>query len=771
MQEKNNFGSRLTRFILNHRIATLIVSLAVVFTLAYSVKELGFSTNYRLFFSDKNPQLLAFDKLQETYTQTDNVMFVIKPNSGDITQTQVLSLIQQLTEDAWLIPYTSRVDSISNFQHTVAEGDDLIVSDLIEDDPKSYDDAGKKYIANIATNEPLLEGRLINKDATTTGVNVTLQFTGEDPMEVLSVANHARDLVKKYETIYPDVKIVISGVAMMNTAFMEASMNDMSTLIPLMYLILVIALIIFLRSVTATLVTLALGVLSIIAGMGFGGWMGYPLTPPSSMTPTIILTLAIADAVHILSTMFKNMTLGMTRKEAIIESMRINLQPVFLTSVTTAIGFLSLNFSDAPPFHHLGNMSAMGVMIAFFLSVTFLPIVMSILPVKAHKTTNVFQGMMDKLANWVIAKRKPLLIGMSALIVALGLSIPRIDLNDEFLKYFSHDISFRGDTEFMLDNLTGVYLAEYSVGASEPGAINNPEYLTQLEKFANWLEQQPEVRHVYSFTDIIKRLNKNMHSDNEDYYRIPDSRELAAQYLLLYEMSLPYGLDLNDRINVEKSATRVSVTLHDMTTVEMRAFKYRSEQWMRDNLPDYMHTTATSPNLMFSFISERNINSMIPGNILALFVISGIILLALKSIRLGLLSLAPNLVPVIMAFGIWALTIGQVNMAVAIVMAVSLGIIVDDTVHFLSKYHRARKEKNLPPEEAVRYAFHTVGAALTITTLTLVAGFAIMMFSSFQINSVFGLLTALSIVCALIADFLLLPPILMALDKKQKSVK
>jgi len=286
-----------------------------------------------------------------------------------------------------------------------------------------------------------------------------------------------------------------------------------------------------------------------------------------------------------------------------------------------------------------------------------------------------------------------------------------------------------------------------------------------MENYANWLRTQSEVLHVYSMADIFKRLNKNMHGDAPEYYKLPDSRELAAQYLLLYEFSLPYGLDLNDRINVDKSATRLTVTLKDMSTREIRDFKNRSENWLRENTPEYMHTESTSPVVMFAYISERNIDSMTQGNIIALTLISLCILFALKSVKLGFVSLVPNLVPVAMGFGIWAFFVGQINMAAAVITAVSLGIIVDDTVHFLSKYHRARREKGLNSQDAVRYAFSTVGTALLVTTVVLVLGFGVLMFSGFAMNNVMGTLTAIVIACALIADFFLLAPLLMLIDK------
>jgi len=434
--------------------------------------------------------------------------------------------------------------------------------------------------------------------------------------------------------------------------------------------------------------------------------------------------------------------------------------------------FLTLNFSDAPPFRDLGNITAIGVTLAFLFSVIFLPSILAILPMRARASDRASgeADVMEKFADFVIAKRKQLAVIMSAVVIILALMIPRLEVDDQWLQYFDHSISFRGDSEFMMDNLTGIYRIEYSVGGAGAGGITDPDYLAKLEEFNSWLSDQAEVTHVYSIIDIMKRLNKNMHGDNPNWDRIPQNNELAAQYLLLYEFSLPYGLDLTDRINIDKSATRVTVTLGgDISTTAIRAFKDKSENWLKLHSPEYMWAEATSPPIMFAYIAERNINSMFKGNMIALFLISLVIMIALKNVKIGFISLIPNLVPPIMGFGLWALLVGQVNMAVAFVTAICLGIIVDDTVHFLSKYNRARKEQGMNPEEAVKYVFTTVGSALIITSVILILGFGVLILSAFKMNSLMGMLTSLIIAMALIADLLLLPPILIFLDKLKKG--
>jgi predicted RND superfamily exporter protein len=499
--------------------------------------------------------------------------------------------------------------------------------------------------------------------------------------------------------------------------------------------------------------------------MGLAGWLGIQVTPPLSSAPTMITTLAVANSVHFLVTFLQKVRGGESQRDAILESLRINLQPITITSITTAIGFLSMNFSDAPPFRDLGNVVAMGVIASFICSMAILPALMLLLPV--HKKTG--QGrtapIMDSLANQVVHYQKPVLVGMVILVAGLIAFVPRNELNDEFVKYFDQRVAFRVDTDYTTENLTGLYNISYSLGAGEPGGISEPSYLQKLDEFANWFRAQPEVMHVNTLSDTMKRLNKNLHGDDPEWYRLPDKRELAAQYLLLYEMSLPYGLDLNNQINVDKSASKLDVSVKSISSNQTIALEARAQRWLEDNAPTSMHAHGASPSVMFSHIGKRNIHSMLVGTTVALVLISFILVFALRSLRIGLISIIPNLVPAGMAFGLWGLFVGQVGLALSIVAGMTLGIVVDDTVHFLSKYLRARREEGLSAPNAVRYAFHTVGTALWTTSAVLMTGFLVLVYSPFELNSGMGLLTAITIGLALLADFLLLPTLLMALDK------
>ncbi len=757
----DRFAAQLTRQVIHHRGLVLLGAVLLAVLVGSGASRLEFSTNYRVFFSDANPELQAFEDLQNTYTKNDNFFFAVEPKSGEAFDRDTIAAVEELTEAAWQIPYTIRVDSVSNFQHTYAIEDDLVVEDLVQgavDRDASFLEARR----DVALSEPLLRNQILTGDGVVTAVNVVLQYPEKDLMEVPEAVEVARALQADIEAKYPGLTIHLTGVSMLNNAFAETGMTDGATLMPLMFLVIFLLTWLIIRSLAATFSTLLVIGLSTTVAMGVAGFFGVKLTPIAMSAPIVILTLAVADSIHILMSLKSLVREGMAKTDALVEAVRINFLPVTITSLTTIVGFLSLNFSDSPPYWHLGNITAVGILAAWIFSITVLPAALSLLPYKVKQKAGADWSVkaMDRLADFVIRRYRALLVGVGLPTMALIAFIPTLDFNDQWVEYFDERIEFRVDSDNAMNHF-GLYPIEYSIPAAGPGGISEPEYLENLEAFTRFLREQEYVTHVYSLSDIMKRLNRNMHADDDRYYQIPDDRDLSAQYLLLYELSLPYGLDLNDRINVDKSATRVTATIEQATSAETKQFFRDVDAWQQQNLPTYMHAKPTSAAVMFTYISERNMENMVTGTIIAIAAIAVIMMFALQSVRLGTLSLVPNGLPILTTFGAWALLVGEVGFSVATVASISLGIIVDDTVHWLSKYVRARDERNLSVEDSIRYAFRNVGMAIVVNTVILAAGFFVMTTSAFKMNVDLGLMTILSIVGALILDFLFLPALLL----------
>lgn len=759
----SRFAEQYAGWVIRYRWLVIALALASAVALGAGLPGLSFSNSYRVFFSPENPQLRAFESLEHVYTKNDFLLFALRPAAGDVFTRETLAAVAWLTEHGWKIPYASRVDSLTNFQHSRADVDSLAVDDLVPD-PSRLTETELADIKTTAMAEPLLYHRMIATDARTTGVSVRLYLPGKSRTEVVESATSARALVAEFRRLYPTIRIELTGTAMLSVAFAEAPRSDSRTLFPLMGLSLILAMFFFLRSVSAVFATVVLVLCSVAAALGAAGWCGVQLNSASAIAPLIVMTLAVADAVHLLMTLFEGMEAGQSKPEALAECLRVNVQPIFLTTLTTVIGFLGLNTSDAPPLRDLGNITGFGVAVAWLYSMALLPALILVLPTRVHVAAPQGPSIMERLAEWVIRHHRNLLRVGGSLVLVLSLLVTRLEINDRPVQYFHRDNDFRRGTEFVVDHLTGFYGFNLSLGAGQSGGISDPQFLAKVDAFSEWLRSRPEVVHVSTITDTFKRLNRNLHGDDPAYWRLPETRELAAQYLLLYEMSLPYGLDLNDQINVDKSATRMSVLCGDIDFRDLKRLKAEAEQWLRDNGLPSMRAEGSSPAVMFAYIGERSILSMAQGTVTSFFLISLVLIFTLRSLRIGTLSLIPNVIPISVAFGLWYLFVGSVDFAVSVVASVSLGIIDDNTVHFLTDYLRGRRDEKLGCADAIRYAFRTVGRALWANSAILVFGFAAMSFSAFWPNATLGLLTGTVIALAIAADFLLVPPLLLWLD-------
>ena len=754
---------RYIAVILRRRWLVVVLATLVMLAITAGARFITVTNDYRVLFSEDNPQLAAFDALENTYSVSNAALIAIAPRDGSVFTREALVAIEELTEAAWRAPYSSRVNSLTNYTHSEAFEDDLVVAPLV-DDASALSDTDVVRIEKIALDATEIAGRLVAHDGRTAGVAINFILPENPDQAVIEITDYLNSVLAEARASHPDINYYMTGDVVMHRAFSDVTKSDMETLTPIVFLIIVGATIILLRSTLSTLAIVAVLVFVVNTTLGFAGWNGVVFSPTNAGVPIIVMVIAIADSIHVVTSVLLGMRRGLDRNAAIVESIRINAYPVFITSVTTAIGFLSLNASDSPPFHVLGNYVAFGVLCALIYTMTLLPALLSILPLRARRIQSEGTAFFDRFADFVIARRTFLLSSVSLAIVVLAIGIPRIELSDNMAQYFDDRYEFRRDTDYVIDNLTGLDKLEYSLSAGREGGITDPDYLRKVDAFAEWYRRQPEVTHVQAFSDIMKRLNKNMHGDDSAFYRLPEDPDLAAQYLLLYELSLPFGSDLNDRIDVAKSATRLVVTTKNAWSRDIRELDERAQIWLRANVPAFAQE-ASGLSVVFAHLSLRNINSMLRGTITAMALISFILIWIFKSVRVGLLSLLPNFIPAIMSFGLWGYLVGHVGIASSVVIAVVFGIVVDDTVHFLSKYLKARRE-GLPAPEAVRSAFHMVGHALWTTTAVLSVGFLVFATSGFEVSWALGLLVTITIIFALVADFLLLPTLLIAIARR-----
>jgi len=752
----------ISHWLVQYRLPLFILSILAVAFLAFGATKLTVKSDYKIFFEADNPQLVANEMIQNRFSASDNVLLVVNPANGEIFNRENLHAIEELTEAAWQIPYSQRVDSITNFQNTAVDGDDLMVEDLVQDALSlSAEEINQRK--EIALNEPLLVHRLISPTGHVSALNIQLNLPEDQTMAIPVVMEKVRSIRQEFAEKHPGLQIMITGVTPLNNAFNEMNQKDSETLIPLMLLIIVLLVGLLLRSVSGTVITVLIIIFSVVTAVSAMGWIGMPINNINFAAPIIILTLAVADCIHLLSYYMMGLRKGMEKVEALKGSLDVNAKPIFLTSLTTAIGFLSMQSSESPPFRELGVVAAIGVFFAFLFTLTVMPQLILWFTRKAPAIDTERTAQFSKLADFTLRHPKKLFFISLGIAVFCISFIGQNELNDDNFGYFKETLEVRKAADFTEANLNGVNIIEYALESGSEQGINSPQYLQKVDEFANWYRQQPMVTHVFTFTDVLKRLNRNMNGDDPAFYRLPESREHASQYQLLYEMSLPFGMDVNNQVDMNKSAMRITVSIKGAKAKDIIDMEAKAQAWFAENAPE-MTAIGASPSIMFATIGQKNIESMINGTVIATIIISMILVLALGSWKLGVLSIIPNAFPAAIMLGIWGMFVGEVNLAVAVVFGITLGIVVDDTVHFMAKYLRGYQEHG-NVEQAIHYAFEHVGAALVTTTVVLSLGFGMLALSDFNVNAILGIMVSMTIIIALVFDFLFLPSMMILLSR------
>ena len=763
------FFSAYADVAINHRIKLTVITLLAGFAVMSGIPNLTLDTDGRVFMDDQNPDKILLDRFESEYAKDDTLSIVVSPKDGNVFTPRTLEAIDLMTDDAWNLPYVRIATSITRFQNTYADGEDsLIVEDLVVDPYNVTQEEADKARA-IALSKVELKGGLISENGADTQISVIFRLPGKDlTREIPEIMEETIPMIERYRADYPDIAFRYTGSVPLGYQFNVASQDDGATLTPLMLVTMLGMVGILLRTFTGVIGVTVVAVLSALISLGSLGLFHIPLNSATALAPLMIITLAVASTVHLLSSARQTAEFTPDRKEWARKAIADHGLAITIACLTTAIGFLSLNFSISPPFRQLGNMVAAGMLGVWVYTLTLLPAMITWLPGKQKTQAARVDTFMRAFGEFVIRNQRRLLLGIPVLIIGLGAGISQIKLEDDFLRYFDERYEMRQATDYFENNIGGLNVLEYALETGEESGINSLEYLKKVEAFTNFLRAQPEISNVRSVTDIVKQLNKSMNGDRQEFYRLPDSDEEISQYLFLYELSLGYGMDLTDQINIDRSAIRMTAYIPNTTTALMIALDGRIQNWFDANAPE-LKAPVTGQTHVYTMISARDVPAMLQGTVLALVFISLIILLVLRNIKLGLISLVPNLVPAAMAFGLWGYSVGTVTLAVSVVVAMTLGIVVDDTVHFMLKYAEAKK-RGESSEDSVRYAFKSVGMALTVTSIGLVLGFFILGMSGFAVNRDLARLTAVTLSFALFVDFLFLPPLLIWMDKMKNTM-
>lgn len=760
----------IASWLVDNRKLMLVFSTITLIIAGFGINKIGFNGDFRHMFGEENRDLLTLDAIEAEYLQADNVVFLIKPTNGQVFNKDTLVLVQELTDSLWETPYSIRVDSLSNYQRSSSEDDTFTVQPLVEE----ANDLTQEDILSIqeyARQDAYLKKGLVSEAETVTALVVTLALPTDPVKQMPAVAEmvaYLNTVKDDLQARYPGMEVHFMGGPSLQAAMVDVVKDDLGSLMPITVIVSFFTLGFLLRSGTSVLGTLFIIITANVITMGAAGWLGYSLTPTSMMAPIMVLILAMADSVHVLTQYIVAFREGRTKEEAMKVSLESNMVPILLTSITTAVGFLGMNFSESPAFHDFGNITAMGVMFAFLYTLTYLPGMVLAFPMEPTEKPLKLTPFMEGWARLVIKFQKPIMWGSAIIIPLICAFIPQNELSDNIIEYFDESMPLSKAVSFSNEHLSGFQYILFSLDSKNPGGANEPAFLKKVDAFSEWLRDQGDVSHVFSYVDIMMNLNKAMHNDDDAFKTVPESRELASQYLLLYEMSLPAGNDLTRDVSADRSAVRVMISLNTVDNLRLTSLDKQAQQWWKDNASEFGYTGGGSRSLMFANIGQIIVMDMLVGSSVALVIITLIILFGVNSIKYGVISLIPNIFPAAVVYGAWGLLVGQVNQAAAMCFSISLGLVVDDTVHFLTKYIKARKYGKTS-EEAVYYAFSTAGAALLVTSIAIIAGQLVMLSSSFVPNQTTAIMLSSILGIALILDFSLLPPVLMMIDKKRDS--
>jgi len=761
--DKKDFAKLLIKY----RYLSIGLVLIVVCLLATGLTKLTFNPDLETYFPEGHPAVIRYNEIDDMFIPTDNLIIAVHSNEGTLFNGDSLKVIEELTKKSWTIPYSVRVDSLTNYSYVKSVNDDLIVEPFIEEAEKKSIEFFEKR-ENLVAGEDIIYKSLISEDKKTSVVSIIVDPPGPNKEDQNSeLINYLLGFIEPIKESNENLDIRLLGNPYLDYISPRIVKAEMPVVMPLMLLLIFLIVFLMIRSYTAVLATFIVILMSLIATFGSIGLLGNPLNQMVSTIPILIITLALADCIHLFSIYFQNRIKGISSKESMEKSLEMNIQPLFLTTISTCIGFLCLNFIEVTPLRDLGNAVAIGIGFAFIFTIFFIAPIVSFFEVKTASKVTKQTRFSTSVGSFILKNGNKLIFSITSISFLILLCIPMNELDENPTQMYAEGFtSFSSDTLWLDEKLSVTFPVNF-LATNEEGQVSDPDFLKILDKFSVWLEEREQVNHVTSLANNMKNLNKSMHGDDPEWKRIPENADLSAQYLFFYEMSLPMGLDLNSSISQDRKSTKISATLKDMSSNEFKEFNNEVLRYLRQNNLENMISEASSFRVIFTYMTEAIVNSLLYGLFIGILLITLIIGLFFRSYLLPALSIFPNILPIGMGFGLWGLFVGEVGFMVAVGMGSTLGVIVDFTVHFLSKYELARKELKKSVEESVIYSFETVGFALIIMTVVLALGFSVLNLVTFIPIQDFAKFSVICFVGGLIINFLFLPNLLMKFDKRK----
>ena len=745
---------RFVEAVLRHRGVVLALVAAVSLAAAAGAARLEFRTDLEVWFLDGDPTLVSYREFKERFG-ADRIA-VVGLVAPDVFEPGVLSRVDRLTRALEQAPHVSRVSSLTTARVARAIDGSIEIADLVETLPSDGSEAAT--LRGVALAHPIVSRTLVSADGRATAIVVELTPGANRPEGQAAFVAAARRILD--DAGGDGIRLHFAGSPVLAESMIELSQRDFGRFTPLgLLMLLAIGFAVF-RRLSAALIPLPVVILATLWTFGLMGGLGIPLTVISPMLVMLILAVGVADTIHVLADYYRYQMQGEVPREAVVKSVSHLLVPCFCTSATTVGGLLALRVSDLAPLGEFGVLAAAGVSFAFVLSVTLVPVILHLAkPPDARFVERQRSGpllrLLDRLGHRTARGSRVTLAAGATVVLLAAVAASRVAVVANPLNFFDEDYPMRRDTAAIDEALGGTATIEFLVETAE-GGLQDPDTLRRLDDFERWLERRPGVTSALSVVDVYKDLDR-VFREREDG-AVPASRALAAQYGLLLEGEDDFDRLVQSNYSVGRISARVRLSNADVVIDELPAV----EREIGKRFGDGIEVEATGFVRLVTKMDVYLIRSQLRSFLLAVALITLTMMVILRSVALGLFSLIPNLVPILLGVAFMALAGIPLDQGTIMIPSIALGLVVDDSVHFLYRY-RAHAISGLAREEALHRTTTETGRPILVTSLILAAGLSTLLAGSFQPAVYFGLIAALVVLVALGATLLLLPAALVLL--------
>ncbi len=759
------------RTAVRHRVWILVLTVAAVGACVYPAFTVPFDASAELWFLENDPALQAYNRFHRIFG--DDEFLVLATDAagnpdvtgrrpvpdGTVFRNDILESVARMTAALDTTRHVGRVLSLANYESIRGGGDELALVPALSHLPLAPEELSRARKRILA--DSLAVGRVVTRDGRQAVIVAEIEHRPHEFRYKSELVRAVKaDLAR--EAADHGVHYVLTGSAVLDDDIFTSTRHDLRWNVPLLYLLITLFLALTIRNAPGTILPLGVVLSAVILDRAAIGLLGWKENSLATIIPLVLTAVGIADSVHIVVQYFNLRGEGMDGPGASQETVRRLFKPCFLTSFTTAVGFISLLTAPLAPLQEMGVLTAIGVAAAFLLSVLALPAALSFLhgdyrAYAVSRREGWFMRGVDAIPHFV--RRHTTAILVAAAVISLGSAAGFLKLRVESnaIEFFRKHDPMREVTEYVQDTIGGVGNLEVVVQSDHPGGIRDPEVLRAMDALDHHLESIGIVTDAFSVAEYLKAINCAMHGGDPAWRRLPESPNLTAQYLLLYGSSSPRE-DLSNLVDLTQTTARVGARVRIASSGVYKVQVDGLRRWIAANFPAGVDVELTGLMMLYKNMGDYIIRSQIRSFLAALVLITLTMALAFRSWRVGLLSMIPNVWPIAFTLGFMGWAGIRLDMVNSMVAAIAIGIAVDDTIHFIAKYIEGMDEDR-SLFEAIRYAYHVSGRAIVFTSVILFAGFAVILRSSFLPSVTFALLAALTIVMALLADLFILPAV------------